>query len=191
MARPKSEDKQNAILSAATQVFAERGIGAPTSAISSAAGIAEGTLFTYFKTKDDLINALYCDIKLDMADAMMAGYPRKSSIRQRMQHVWDHYVAWGVENPQAHRVLKQIEVWGGLTEAAKTSGSAPFVEFQSMAESAVAQRIIQDLPQQFVSATINALAEMTMEFMRKNPDQAETYRSQGFEVLWAGLTAKR
>ena len=75
MARSKSEDKRNAILSAATQVFAERGLGAPTSAISQASGVAEGTLFTYFPTKDELINALYREIKLELADAMMSNFP--------------------------------------------------------------------------------------------------------------------
>src|SRR5208282_1032371 len=68
MAKPKSEDKRNAILSAAAQVFAERGLGAPTAAITKAAGIAEGSLFTYFKTKDELINALYRELKLELAD---------------------------------------------------------------------------------------------------------------------------
>ena len=78
MARPKSEDKRNAILDAATRLFAERGLtAAPTSEISKQAGVAEGTLFTYFKTKDDLINALYREIKLELADAMMSDYPRK------------------------------------------------------------------------------------------------------------------
>ena len=76
MARPKSEDKQNAILEAATHLFAERGLtAAPTSEISKQAGVAEGTLFTYFKTKDDLINALYREIKLELADAMTSDFP--------------------------------------------------------------------------------------------------------------------
>ena len=44
-------------------LFAERGIGhAPTSAIAAAAGVAEGTLFTYFKTKDELLNELYREL---------------------------------------------------------------------------------------------------------------------------------
>ena len=64
MAKPKSENKRNAILSAATQVFAERGLGAPTAAITGAAWIAEGSLFTYFKTKDELINALYRELRV-------------------------------------------------------------------------------------------------------------------------------
>jgi len=42
MARPKSEDKRNAILDAATRLFAERGLtAAPTSEISKQAGVAE------------------------------------------------------------------------------------------------------------------------------------------------------
>ena len=50
MARPKSEDKRNAILDAATRVFAESGLSAaPTSEISKQAGVAEGTLFTYLE----------------------------------------------------------------------------------------------------------------------------------------------
>src|SRR3984893_19364549 len=105
MARTKSEDKRNAILSAATQVFAERGLGAPTSAISQAAGVAEGTLFTYFPTKDELVNALYREIKLELADAMMSGFPRKKNIRTRLQHIWDGYVNWGLANPEKRKVL--------------------------------------------------------------------------------------
>src|ERR1700677_5061697 len=150
MAKPKSEDRRNSILSAATQVFAERGLSAPTAAITSAAGIAEGSLFTYFKTKDELINALYRDLKLELTDAMMSGFPRKQSVRHRLEHVWNGYVQWGVTNPAQQKVLKQIQVWGGLTEESKQAGFAPFAEIQRMAEDAVTQRIYKDVPQAFI-----------------------------------------
>jgi len=191
MARPKSENKRNAILTGAIRVFAEKGLGAPTSTISSAAGVAEGTLFIYFRRKDELVNALYREIKLEVADAMMSDFPRKKSVRLRLEHVWNRWVQWGVTNPLEHRVLMRIEVWGGLTEESKAAGSAPFAEIQSMAEHAMTQRIIQDLPQQFVAAAMRALAETTMEFMRENPEQAEEYRRYGFELLWAGIVRKR
>lgn len=93
MARPKSEDRRNAILEAATRLFAERGLAAaPTSEISKLAGVAEGTLFTYFEKKDDLINALYREIKPELADAMMSDFPRKKTVRTRLQHVWSRFV---------------------------------------------------------------------------------------------------
>jgi AcrR family transcriptional regulator len=190
MAKPRSEDKRNAILSAATQVFAERGLSAPTAAITSAAGIAEGSLFTYFKTKDELINVLYRELKLELADSMMSGFPRKQSVRHRLEHVWNGYVQWGVTNPDRQKVLKQIQVWSGLTEESKQAGSAPFAEFQKMADDAVTQRIYKDIPQPFITAALGALAEMTMEFMVREPERAEVYRSAGFEMLWAGITRR-
>ena len=190
MAKPKSEDKRNSILSAAVQVFAERGLGAPTAAITSVAGIAEGSLFTYFKTKDELINALYRDLKLELADAIMSGFPRKQSVRYRLEHLWNGYVLWGVANPAQQRVLKQIQVWGGLTEESKRAGFAPFAEIQRMAEDAVTQKIYKDLPQAFIEAALAALAEMTMEFMVREPKRAEEYQTAGFEMLWAGITRR-
>jgi AcrR family transcriptional regulator len=190
MAKPRSEDKRNSILSAATQVFAERGLGAPTAAITSAAGIAEGSLFTYFKTKDELINVLYREIKLELADAVMSGFPRRQSVRHRLEHVWNGYVQWGVENPKQQKVLRQIQVWGGLTEESKQAGVAPFTEFQRITDDAVTQRIYKDIPQAFIGAALSALVDMTMEFMVREPEKADTYRTAGFEMLWAGITRR-
>ena len=148
MARPKSDDKRNAILDAATRLFAERGLtAAPTSEISKQAGVAEGTLFTYFKTKDDLINALYREIKLELADAMMSDFPRKRNVRTRLRHVWDRYVKWGVANPEQRKVLAQLQVSEVLTQESRDAGSAPFVEFQTMIRNAIDGRVFRnDLP---------------------------------------------
>jgi len=191
MARAKSEEKRNAILEAATEVLAERGLEAATSSISRAAGVAEGTLFIYFKSKDELLNALYREIKLELADAMMSDFPRRSGIHSRMQHVWDRYVTWGVENPRQHRALQQLMVWGGLSEESKRAGIAPFLEIEKTAEAAVAQHILLDRPLEFIAAAMSALAETTIEFMRKSPEQADRYRSIGFEMLWAAICRKR
>jgi AcrR family transcriptional regulator len=190
VARIKSPDKRNRILEAATQVFAERGLGAATSAISAAAGIAEGTLFTYFQTKDELVNALYREIKLELADAMMSAFPRKKSVRSRLHHIWDQYVGWGIQNPMQHRVLRQVLVWNGLTQESKKAGSAPFVEIAMMIEEAEQQRIVQDLPRPFIEATLGALADAVMELARQDPKRAGTYRTAGFEMLWAGIARK-
>jgi len=57
-------DKRTAILSASLTLFTERGFhGTPTSMIAREAGIATGTLFHYFKTKEELITALYLSVK--------------------------------------------------------------------------------------------------------------------------------
>jgi AcrR family transcriptional regulator len=191
MPRLKSEDKRNSILTAATEVFAERGLSAPTLAISTAARVAEGTLFTYFKTKDDLINALYRQIKFELADAMMAGFPRRQTISHRLQHVWNKYVEWGVNNPLQQRVLNQIDLRGALSKESREAGAAPFLEIQQMAQDALEQRLIRDLPLEFIGATFIAIAEMTMDFMKRNKTNAESFKTIGFEMLWAAISRKK
>jgi AcrR family transcriptional regulator len=190
MARPKSEDKRNAILDAATRLFAERGLtAAPTSEISKQAGIAEGTLFTYFKTKDDLINALYHQIKLELADAMMSDFPRKKKVAVRLRHVWDRYVNWGIANPRQRKVLAQLTVSGVLTPESRDAGSAPFVEFQIMIRDAIEQRVFRnDVPVELISKSLGALVEATIDLTVSNRSKAKQYRDSGFQMFWAGIT---
>jgi len=190
VARPKSEDKRSAILDAATRLFAERGLAAaPTSEISRRAGVAEGTLFTYFETKDDLINSLYREIKLELADAMMSDFPRKKNVRTRLRHVWDRYVNWGIANPKQRKVLAQLQVSEVLTKESRDAGGAPFVEFQSMIRDAIEQRIFRnDLPAELISKSLAALVEATIDLTVSNPAKAKDYRDSGFQMFWVGVT---
>src|SRR3984885_830024 len=190
MARPKSENKRNAILDAATRLFAERGLtAAPTSEISKLAGIAEGTLFTYFRTKDDLINALYREIKLELADAMMSDFPRKKNIRTKLRHVWDRYVNWGIANRRQRKVLAQLTVSEVLTKESRDAGSAPFVEFQAMIRDAIEQRVFRnDVPVELISKSLAALVEATIDLTESNRARAKQYRDSGFQMFWAGIT---
>ena len=189
MARPKSEDKRNAILAAATHLFAERGLtAAPTSEISKAAGVAEGTLFTYFKTKDDLINALYREIKLELADAMMSDFPRKKNVRTRLRHVWDRYVNWGIAHPKQRKVLAQLQVSEVLSKESRDAGSAPFVEFQIMVRDAIEQHVLRaDLPIELISRMLAASAEATIDLIALKRSMANRYRNGGFEIYWSGI----
>jgi AcrR family transcriptional regulator len=192
MARPKSETKRNAILDAATRVFAERGLAAaPTLEISKRAGVAEGTLFTYFKTKDDLINALFRDIKLEQANAIMSGYPRKKSVRTRLRHVWDGYVNWGMKNPEQRKVLSQLQVSGMLSKQSLEAGSAPYVEMHNATRDAIDQHILRvDLPIELISKMLAASAEATMDLIVLKPVMASKYRNGGFEIYWSGIARK-
>jgi AcrR family transcriptional regulator len=190
MARPKSEDKRNAILDAATRLFAERGLtAAPTSEISKEAGVAEGTLFTYFQTKDDLINALYREIKLELADAMMSNFPRKKNVGTKLRHVWDRHVNWGIANPKQRKVLAQLTVSEVLSKESRDAGSAPFVEFHALIRDAMEQRIFRnDVPVELIVKSLAALVEATIDLTVSNRSKAKQYRDSGFQMFWSSVT---
>lgn len=58
--RMSREDKRRRIIDAAVEVFAEKGFfGARVSEIADAAGVADGTIYLYFKSKDDILISLF------------------------------------------------------------------------------------------------------------------------------------
>jgi AcrR family transcriptional regulator len=184
MARPKSEDKRNAILAAAAQVIAEQGLGAPTARIAKVAGVAEGTLFTYFESKDVLLNELYLDIKSDMREVMMAAYPKSESVEKRARYVWQQYVDWGVAFPDKRRAVTQLAVSDRLSEQTRAIGLEAFADVSEMMETSIASGVLRDQPPAFVAAIMGSLADTTMEFIERDPAQAGRYRDAGFEAFW-------
>ena len=59
-ARAAQASKRDAILDAATRVFAERGFfAAQVADVARRAGVAAGTVYLYFKNKDDLLISLF------------------------------------------------------------------------------------------------------------------------------------
>lgn len=62
MSRDKAHEKRQRILDAALRVFAEHGFyNAKVSEVAREAGVADGTIYLYFKDKDDLLISLFED----------------------------------------------------------------------------------------------------------------------------------
>ncbi len=60
--RKRTDDKRERILRAAVKVFAKKGFYASrVSEIAKAAGVADGTIYLYFDSKDDVLESLFDD----------------------------------------------------------------------------------------------------------------------------------
>jgi AcrR family transcriptional regulator len=189
MARPRSEDKRDAILTAATQLVAAQGLGAATAKIARQAGVAEGTLFIYFANKDELLNQLYLDIKADLRAAMMADYPAERGLIDRNRHVWDRYIDWAGAFPAKRRAMIQLAVSDRVTEASKELGRLSFRELEALAHESFAAGALKDQPIAFGAAIMEALAETTMSFVAREPDKAAHYKRLGFETFWRAIAS--
>jgi len=188
MARPKSEDKRNAIINAAIQEFAIRGVWAtPTSVISKSAGIAEGTLFTYFPTKKNLINVIYCDLKNEIAEITLDGFSQLDDPREKFFCLWNNYVRWGVINPLKIKVMGQLRLSEQITQESRAAGMAPFSVLIDLMQKCIQDKILRDLPVNFIGMMMGALTETTIEFVARNEGGGIDYSAAGFDTLWRGL----
>jgi len=63
MARRRSDDKRSRILQAAVKVFARRGyFAARVADVAHRAGVADGTIYLYFRNKEDILVSLFDEV---------------------------------------------------------------------------------------------------------------------------------
>jgi len=87
--------KRAAILRAAIDVFAERGyFNAQVADVARAAGIAAGTVYLYFKSKDDLLVSIF---ERSMRESLAAGRAAVADLadpRERLRRLARGHLAW-------------------------------------------------------------------------------------------------
>jgi AcrR family transcriptional regulator len=169
---------------AATRVIVTQGLSAPTAVIAREAGVANGSLFTYFETKKVLFNELYLELKAEMASAALKNLPRKASLRRQLFSVWSNWVHWTISDPDKRRAFAQLSVSDEITPETRAEGHKAMAGFAELVEQCRAAGPMRDASMSFVVSIMNSLAETTMDFMIQDPTNADTHCQLGFEALW-------
>jgi len=88
--RRRSKDKRDRILKAAVKVFAKNGFHATrVSEVAKAAGVADGTIYLYFKSKEELLVSLFEDRVSKLLTFMRESLPKTEGAPQRLRAVID------------------------------------------------------------------------------------------------------
>ncbi|HMF53695.1 MAG TPA: TetR/AcrR family transcriptional regulator [Edaphobacter sp.] len=184
MARLKSPEKREAILQAAVQEIAQAGLGAPTARIAARAGVAEGTLFTYFPNKEELLNELYLALKGDVYERVNASFPHKGDLRRRASHVWSTYLRWAIEFPEKRRASVQLNVSDVISPETRTRSALGRENIDKTMAELGRRNAVRKLPSGFAAATMMALQEATMDFVARQPKQREALIEDAFDAFW-------
>ena len=147
--RPGS-DKREAILAAALRIIARLGLhAAPMSAVAREAGVAAGTLYLYFPSKEAMINALYVDLLEDRDRSMRGAAERPANGaakgREGLWSFWHGLARWHLDRPEASNFLQQCRASAILTEETREMERRQHAEGLVSFEGAVAAGQLRDL----------------------------------------------
>ena len=184
MARLKSAEKRHAILRSAVHEIAQAGLGASTASIAKGANLAEGTLFTYFATKSDLLNELYVELKSEVYRRINANFPHKAELRRRAHHVWTETLRWAIERPDERKVSMHLNVPDVVTNATRKRISAESGAVAEAMRELSRRGAFKDLPPGFASSAITAMQDAVMEAVARMPGQKSMLIDKGFEAFW-------
>lgn len=90
-------DKKTQILKTTIALIAEKGIqDTPVSLIARKTGVSVGTIYHYFKSKEEIINQVYSYIKINMGTALSDNIPDDGIYKDKFIKYWEnlyfHYI---------------------------------------------------------------------------------------------------
>ena len=188
---PQPAAKRDAILAAALELFSERGLDAtPVPAIAERAGVGAGTIYRYFRSKEDLGNEVYRRCKLDLRRALVRGVPGNLSPRQEFRWLWCGLFEFATRRPGAFRFLEthyHADHLDAESRRAAEALDAPIEDFLARAQTVGAIRELP--PKLLISLAFGAFVGLfkAAEAGRIELTQETLARSE--EAVWQMLKA--
>ena len=194
---PEEEDRKTSgnrekILATALTLFTERGFfGTPTSLISKEAGVATGTLFFYFATKEELIDTLYRRIKSEAAQAMCRDFGREKTALAKLRCIGCNAVEWGIENPAKQKFMEQFAHSPFVSTTAHDEGMSHFLFLQDLVRDGIREGSIRTIdPALLFCMMASSLSGLVAQaYAEKDPARRELIKHEGLDFIFKGMKA--
>lgn len=185
------EDKRTAIMEAALKLFTQRGFhGTSTAQISKEAGVATGTLFNYFPTKEDLINSLYFEVKGKLSRSMGKEIESESTFQDKLRRLWSNIIKWGVNNQEEFLFVGQFCSSPYISKFTHEEVVKEFVFLHKLVNEGIKTGEIQESSPELTISMFYQGSRVVVNLILNSDllkDENELIEN-GFQIIWRGLT---
>ena len=182
-------DKREQIMQAALALFAERGYhGTPVSLIAERAKVGSGTIYRYFKDKDDLVNTLYRHWKEVVCDETMGCIDRDQPLRSLFRDVSIRMVRFAMQHRDAFIFLEAHHHSPYLDDASRRLSETINEAFLELICHGQALEFIKEAPLELLkSAVFGMLTEMMKNHWNGTQKLTEALIMQVEEMAWQAI----
>lgn len=153
-------------------------------AVAREAGVATGTAYTHYESKDELVFATYLEIKAGLSAAVLEGFDPSAIAFDQWSHMLKTANTFLSEEPERARFLTQLEESPYYEEAKARLAEAG----DPLAEAARAEHfaeLIVDLPEQVIYAlSLGVAVRLIAAGLQLKDDELDTLVS----ATWRAVT---
>ncbi len=189
----KKESKRRAIMQAVIKTVAEKGFHKTNiSEIAKEANVAEGTVYLYFKSKDEMFIKAFEELAKDKLNIMKKMLENEESAFDKLSKFFDYHIIVITETPYIARFIG-VEIRQSPQFYKKFPEYQPFKDYiaylQSLIDDAKAEKSIADVDSEAVSYIIFGTMDYILtEWAVKNQNFPLTEMKNRIEkVLRQGL----
>lgn len=173
----------------AKKLFAVNGFyGTATARIAKDAGVSNGILFHYFPTKDDLIRAMYFDVKDRLFEYSLSQIYKGATLKESIYTLWLAAVEWNLENPEDFEFMLQFE--NSPFYSIDLEKSHRYVQMSlELAEKGISEGVFKHITPLLLFQVMSSMVQTTVRFLRNNEtyQQDIEYKNRLFEMAWDAI----
>lgn len=179
--------KREAILNAMLNVVVEGGFhDAPMSLIAERAGASPGVIYHHFRSKQDIIQAVYEQVRAVKLASFLKGYSPQMEPKTAFIHVWLNLYEFHRKHKREMRFFEQYELAGFVCNLDEISKSPELLDFERRFRSKSKGGVLADWAPQ-------VLQELTSELvarLAKQPQRLPPHVLRGIaEKMWEAVRA--
>lgn len=184
-------DKRGRILDAAAQLIVQNGLDSPMSAIAATAGVATGSLYNYFKSKNEMIAAVYARLADEIADAIVMEIDRSLSHRDRLLRYVNAYIDFFWADPARAILFEYLSNVPLIPPAQLGAVFDRVTQYgQTLIGEAKADGALKDMDPALMGAMIGGGIRNCLKWRRIEPRQlSESERRQIADMCWNAIAA--
>jgi len=189
--RVKDYSKIESIFSASLRLIKANGFsGITMSKIAKESKLATGTLYIYFKDKEELINALYHKIERDASNRFLLGHKPDLSFKQCLKNVWINYLKHRIEFHEESIFMEQYYYSAYITMSQKQLAEDMKKPVYNIIERGKKEGIIpQEIETEMLfSAMIGFIRELADEHIESRFILSKERIAKAFELSWKMIT---
>ena len=185
------QDKRKDILSAALKLFVEFGFhGTPTSKIAAEACVANGTLFHYYKTKDDLVIALYNDIKDELNRYIISKTSCGDSLETKVKAMFIYFIYWALDNREKFYYIHQFHLSPHFSKISPKTINEQSQCHTSLISEGIRANLLKPLPVEFLQTIIGSHVFGIYQYITHaqfSEKEQKKVINDAYEMLWCML----
>ncbi|HEY0107058.1 MAG TPA: TetR/AcrR family transcriptional regulator [Rhizomicrobium sp.] len=183
------DDKRARLLAAALDLFESRGFdGVAVPEIAAKAGVATGTVYRYFASKEALVNALYRHWKDTYNALVLAPLPAGIPIREKFSAYWQRMMLFARTHPRAARFMDLHHHAAYLDDESRSLSRAYIDVAQDFFAEAGASGAIRAIEPDLVIALMWGAAAGLTKFAAQGALRSDAMTaSQMEEALWRAI----
>ncbi|CAL1520423.1 TetR/AcrR family transcriptional regulator [Chitinophaga sp. MM2321] len=187
----KDDKKSVEICRAVLSLVAKKGLsGITMSDISREAGIATGTLYVYYKSKDELINALFAACRENSVQVSFKGYNPQLPYKPGFKNIWLNIFRYRLQNFEEAVFLEQCYHSPYITADTREKAQQLAAPFYALIERGQAEQLIKKVePGLLLTFMMGAMNELVRQTHYSGITLNSTKINITFDLCWDALKA--